>query len=336
MLTYDLSTLLSAGLPLVQALDVLAEQATEQRLRDVLLTLSREIQDGRKFSDALGRFPSLFPALYRGIVANGEASGRLDHALERLAAFLERDLEFRKKIRDVLIYPTMVLTMAGVVLSIFLVFIIPAFERVYARSHASLPLLTRMLLAWSRAGRMGLPVVLLAATLLFVPRVREWIWHAMVVPLQRALLRLPRIGTLAQTALLGRFAHSMAMMLQSGVPLLSALDVAGAVGGPLQFDAMVESLKRSVVQGWRLSEAMRASGWFTPVFLRMVSVGEETGRLDLMLARVAVILDRDFETRMRRFLTLLEPLLILLVGAIVGVILMSLYLPMFGLARLAR
>lgn len=336
MLTYDLSNLLSAGLPLAQALDVLAEQATEQRLRDVLLALWREIQDGRMFSEALGRFPDLFPPLYRGIVANGEASGRLDYALERLAAFLERDVEFRKKVRDLLIYPAVVLTMAGAVLSIFLAFIIPAFERVYARSHATLPLLTRLLLAFSRVFRMGLPFVLVAAALLFVPRVRGWLWHAVVVPAQRALLTLPRVGTLAQTALLGRFAHSMSMMLQSGVPLLSALDVAGGMGGPLQFDAMVDSLKQSVVRGRRLSEAMRASGWFTPMFLRMVSVGEETGRLDLMLARVAVILDRDFDTRMRRILTLLEPVLILLVGGIVGVILMSMYLPMFGLARLTR
>lgn len=336
MLTYDLSNMLGAGLPLVQALDVLAEQATEQRLRDVLLAVSREIADGRRFSEALGRFPDLFPALYRGIVANGEASGRLDYALERLAGFLDRDLEFRKKIRDILIYPTMVLTMAAVVLSIFLVFIIPAFERVYARSHATLPLLTRMLLASSREFRTGLPLVVLAATLLFVPAAREWVWRAVLVPLQRALLTLPRIGALAQTALLARFAHSLAMMLQSGVPLLSALDAAGAIGGPLQFDAMVGRLKHSVMHGRRLSEAMRASGWFTPVFLRMVSVGEETGRLDVMLARVAVILDRDFDTRMRRVLTLFEPILILLLGVIVGVILMALYLPMFGLARLAH
>ncbi len=336
MLTYDLSSLLGAGLPLLQALDVLAEQATEQRLRDVLQALSRDIQGGRKFSEALGRFPDLFPALYRGIVANGEATGRLDYALERLAAFLERDVEFRKKVRDILIYPAIVLTMAGVVLSIFLIFIIPAFERVYARSHATLPLLTRMLLATSRGFRTGLPFLLLAVTPLLVPPVREWVRRVVIAPLQRSLLGLPRVGTLAQSAVLSRFAHSMAMMLQSGVPLLSALEVAGAIGGPLQFDTMVDHLKQSVIHGRRLSEAMRASGWFTPVFLRMVSVGEETGRLDTMLARVAVILDRDFDARMRRNLALLEPLLILVVGAIVGVILMSLYLPMFGLARLAR
>ncbi len=333
MLTYDLSMLLGAGLPLMQALEVLGDQATEQQMRDVLHELSREIQEGRRFSEALGRYPELFPPLYRGIVTNGEASGRLDQALERLATFLERDLEFRKKIRDVFIYPAMVLSMAVVVLGIFLIYIIPAFERVYHRAGASLPFLTRVLLAWSRMARVGLPVAISAGALLFHPQARRWLQQTGGATVQRIVLRLPHAGGLAQTALLGRFAHSMAMMLESGVPLLSALEVAGAIGGPPEFRSMVEGLSRSVIQGRRLSDAMRASGWFTPMFLRMVSVGEETGRLDLMVARAAAILDREFDVRMHRFLTLLEPILILSVGAFVGVILMALYLPMFGLAR---
>ena len=333
MLTYDLSMLLGAGLPLMQALEVLGDQATELQMRDVLHELSREIQEGRRFSEALGRYPELFPPLYRGIVTNGEASGRLDQALERLATFLERDLEFRKKIRDVLIYPGLVLSMAVVVLGIFLIYIIPAFERVYHRAGSSLPFLTRVLLAWSRTARVGLPVAISAGALLFLPQARRWLQQTGGATVQRIVLRLPHAGALAQTALLGRFAHSMAMMLESGVPLLSALEVAGAIGGPPEFGSMVEGLSRSVIQGRRLSDAMRASGWFTPMFLRMVSVGEETGRLDLMVARAAAILDREFDVRMRRFLTLLEPILILSVGAFVGVILMALYLPMFGLAR---
>ncbi|HET9001066.1 MAG TPA: type II secretion system F family protein [bacterium] len=333
MLTYDLSMLLNAGLPLMQALEVLGDQATELQMRDVLHELSQEIQEGRRFSEALGRYPELFSPLYRGIVTNGEASGRLDLALERLATFLERDLEFRKKIRDVLIYPAMVLSMAAFVLCIFLIYIIPAFERVYHRAGASLPFLTRVLLAWSRTARVGLPVTISAGALLFLPQARRWLRQTGGATVQRIVLRLPHAGVLAQTALLGRFAHSMSMMLGSGVPLLSALEVAGAIGGPPEFASMVEGLSRSVIQGRRLSEAMRVSGWFTPMFLRMVSVGEETGRLDLMVARAAAILDREFDVRMRRFLTLLEPILILLVGAFVGVILMALYLPMFGLAR---
>jgi type IV pilus assembly protein PilC len=332
MLTYDLATLLGAGLPLLQALEVLADQG-ETRLREVLRELAREIRDGRRFSEALGRYPELFPPLYRGIVSTGETTGRLDQALERLAAFLERDIEFRKKIRDVLIYPAMVLTMAGVVLAIFLIYIIPAFERVYHRAGSSLPLLTRLLMTWSHAARLGLPLAVPVGALLFLPQARRWIQQTCGVFVQRAVYRLPHAGAVAHTALLGRFAHSMAMMLQSGVPLLSALDVAGAIGGPPEFGSMVEGLKRSVIRGRRLSDAMRTTGWFTPMFLRMVSVGEETGRLDLMVARTAVILDREFETRMRRFLTVLEPILILLVGAVVGIILLALYLPMFGLAR---
>lgn len=333
MLTFDLATLLGAGLPLLQALEVLADQASEARLREVLHELAREIRDGRRFSEALARYPEFFPPLYRGIVSNGEMTGRLDQALERLATFLERDLEFRRKVRDILIYPAMVLTMAGVVLAIFLIYIIPAFERVYQRAGSSLPLLTRLLMAWSHAARLALPLAVPAGALLILPQARRWIQRACGGFVQRAVFKLPHAGALAHTALLGRFAHSMAMMLEGGVPLLSALEVAGAIGGPPGFGSMVEGLKRSVMRGRRLSDAMRTSGWFTPMFLRMVSVGEETGRLDLMVARTAAILDREFETRMRRFLTVLEPILILLVGAIVGVILLALYLPMFGLAR---
>ena len=333
MLTYDLAMLLGAGLPLLQAIDVLADQAAEPQLREVLHELSREIQDGRKFSEALGRYPDLFPPLYRGIVANGETTGRLDQALERLATFLERDLEFRRKVRETLLYPAMVLTMAGIVLTIFLIYIIPAFERVYHRAGASLPPLTQALLAWSRVTRVGFPVMIAALPVLVVPRIRRWCSQTFGPPVQRAVLKLPHAGALAHTALLGRFAHSMAMMLASGVPLLSALDVVAEIGGPSELGSMVGRLKRSVIQGRRLSDAMRATGWFTPMFLRMVSVGEETGRLDLMVARAATILDRDLDVQMRRFLTVLEPLLILLVGAVVGVILMALYLPMFGLAR---
>ncbi|OLD42578.1 MAG: hypothetical protein AUI83_19200 [Armatimonadetes bacterium 13_1_40CM_3_65_7] len=333
MLTYDLGVLLGAGLPLLQALDVLGQQTTDQVLRGVLQDVSREIQVGKKFSEALGRFPSLFSPLYRGIVGNGETTGRLDLALERLAAFLERDLEFRRKVRDILVYPAMVMAMAGVVLTIFLIYIIPAFDQVYRHAGASLPPLTRALVAWSRLARTTMPLVFPCAAALLVPPVRRWLVGTCLPLIQRGLLAIPVTRSLARTALLGRFAHSMAMVLHSGVPLLSALDVAGVVGGPQEFGSVIDTLKRSIIGGRRLTEAMRGTGWFTPTFLNMVNVGEETGKLETMIARTAAILDREFDVRMRRFLTLLEPLLILMVGAIVGVILMALYLPMFGLAR---
>jgi type II secretory pathway component PulF len=333
MLTYDLAALLGAGLPLLQALDVLADQAESARVRTLLREVAAEVQNGRRFSEALGRYPGVFPPLYLGIVGNGEASGRQDLSLERLAGYLERDAELRKKIRDVLLYPALVLCLAAVVLVIFLLSIIPAFERVYHRAGAALPPLTRALLGASHALRLGMPAAVAAAALTGIPALRRRLAEAARPRLFRLLFRLPQAGALARSVLLARFAHSMAMMLQSGVPLLSALEVSAAIGGPPDFAVMVERLRRAVIQGRRLSDAMRGSGWFTPMFLRMVGVGEETGRLDAMLHRAAGILDREFEARMRRCFTLLEPALILLAGAVVGVIVLALYLPMFGLAR---
>src|SRR5205807_2055802 len=246
-----------AGIPLMQALDALEEQAPVGRRREVVRGAAMESSEGRKFSEALARHPDLFSPAYRGIVGNGELTGRLDLALERLAAFLQRDLEMRQKIRDMLIYPGLVLVMAGVVLTIFLMFIIPAFDRIYRTAGASLPLLTRILVEWSRAFRAGLP--LLAAA--------------------------------------------------------------------------VAALRRSINNGRRFTEAMRDTRWFSPMFVRIASIGEETGRLDAMMGRAAVILDRDLDLRLKRLMTFLEPALTLLIGAFVGVVLLALYLPIFGLSK---
>ena len=333
MLTYDLSMLLGAGIPLMQALEALEEQAPQGRLRDIARGAAREIAEGRKFSEALGRYPELFSTAYRGIVANGELTGRLDLALERLAGFLERDLEVRRKIRDMLIYPGLVLIMAGVVLTIFLMFIIPAFDRVYRTAGATLPLLTRVLVTWSRLFRAGLPVVVVAAITLVLREVRQRLWAMLGGPVQAALLKVPHADGLTRTMLQSRFAHSMGMMLQSGVPVLTALEVTGQMGGALQFGPVVGAVRRAINNGRRFSDAMRETRWFFPMFVRMVSIGEETGHLDTMMARAAVILDRDLDLRLRRLMTFLEPAITLLVGAFVGVILLALYMPIFGLSK---
>ncbi|TMI80553.1 MAG: type II secretion system F family protein, partial [Bacillati bacterium ANGP1] len=268
MLTHDLSMLLGAGIPLMQALEAIEEQAPDGRLREVMRGAAREISEGRKFSEALARHPDLFSSAYRGIVGNGELTGRLDLALERLAAFLQRDLEVRQKIRDMLIYPALVLVMAGVVLTIFLMFIIPAFDRVYRTAGATLPLLTRILVVWSRAFRAGLPLLAAAVAAAAFPPVRQRLWAVLAGPVQSALLRIPHAEDLTRSMLQSRFAHSMAMMLQSGVPVLTALEVTGQMGGPLQFGPVVAALRRSISNGRRFTDAMRDTRWFFPMFVR--------------------------------------------------------------------
>jgi type IV pilus assembly protein PilC len=333
VMTFHLAMLLGAGLPLSQALGALAEQTEDAWLRAVVDELTRDIAEGRSLSDALGRRPDLFGQVYVGMVRNGELTGRLDEALGRLAEYMDRDLEIRKKIREALLYPAIVLSVAACVLAVFLTFIIPAFDRVYKSAGASLPLVTRTLMAASRSFRAGLPFAAAAGVIVILPPSRRLLRAALAVRLQRLVLRLPRVGALAKSALLSRFARALGIMLRSGVPIVSALDVAGAVVGLPDFGSVVDRLKRQITEGHRFADAMRETGWFTPMIIQMTSLGEESGRLDVMLDRAASVLERDFDLQMRRFFTLLEPALTLVVGGIVGILLVALYLPIFGLAK---
>jgi type II secretory pathway component PulF len=332
-LTHHLAMLVGSGLPLSQALQVLSEHTDDERMSAVVQDLVWAIEEGRSLSDALERRPDLFSAAYVGMVRNGEVSGRLDQALERLASYIDRDLEVQRRVREALVYPAIVLTLAAAVLAVFLIFIIPAFDRIYRAAGAHLPPLTRALLVGSRVFRAALPYVPLAVLLGVLPPTRRLIWPVLGARLHALVLRLPRVGTLAKLAVLSRFAHAMGMMLQSGVPILSALEVAGKAVGTKESGEVIEALKRQIMQGQRLAEAMRETHWFTPMIIRMTSLGEESGKLDAMLDRGASILDREFDLQMKRLLTFLEPALTVLVGGIVGVILLALYLPIFGLAR---
>lgn len=332
LFTQHLAMLLGAGLPLLQALETLAEQTEETRMRDVVRQAADEIQQGITLSQALARDPDLFPPIYIGMVRNGEISGRLDEALGRLGAYLERDLEFRRKVQESLVYPSIVLGLAAIVLTVFLVYIIPAFDRVYRSVGADLPVLTQVLLAWSRLFRGYLPVFLLAAASLIVRPIRLAVWSRIAGPLQRLAMRLPQARHLAQTISLSRFVHALGAMLQSGVPVLPALEVAGQAAGSREFGPVVTFLQGQITQGRRFFEAMGQTGRFPPMIVRIVAVGEESGRLDVMLQRAAVLMDREFELRMRQFLTFLEPVLTIVLGGVIGLLLLALYMPIFGLS----
>ena len=333
LMTHHLAMLLGAGLPLYQALEALAEQTDDPQMRGIVQGLAQDIEEGKSLSVALGRHPDLFPAVYIGVIRNGELSGRLDEALERLAAYLERDQEFRRRVRDALVYPAIVLSLAAVVLAIFLTYIIPAFDRVYRSTGARLPTLTQALMAASVLFRHNLPLVGLALVLVILPPTRRIIWEALSGPLQRLVLRVPQARVLAQTISLSRFVHALGAMLQSGVPVLPALEVAGEAVGVPEFRGTVRYLISQISAGRRFGDSLRQTGQFPPMIVRMVALGEESGRLDAMLQRAGAVMDREFELRMRRFLTFLEPALTLFLGGVIGILLLALYMPIFGLGR---
>lgn len=333
LLAHHLATLVGAGLPLLQGLQALAEQLDDPRLRALVEALAADIQEGRQLSAAMARRPDVFSPVVVGIVRSGEIGGRLDEALARLAAYLERELEFRRRVRDALLYPGFVLVLALAVLGVFLTVIIPAFDRVYRSAGAELPALTQALVMASRLVRANLLLLLTGVPVALLPPVRRRLGEAVTALLLALGQRVGPVRALAHTLQLARFTQALGALLQSGVPVLTAIEVARDAGASPAFARVTEALQTAISEGRRLSEGMRATGTFPPLVVRMVALGEESGRLDAMVVRVGEVLDREFERAVRRLLAFLEPVLTLALGAIVGFIMLALYLPIFGLGR---
>lgn len=328
--THHMATLLGAGLTLVSALQAVEEHADSDGLRRFCRLLREEVERGTALSAALERMSAHLPPVLVGVIQSGEATGRLDVAFQRLSAHLERELEFRRKVREALAYPTVVLAAAAVVVVVFLVYVVPAFEQVYRSAGASLPPLTQALMATSRGVRTVLPTLLALVPFAVWPRIR-WAFWLRVGPLLEGLVgRLPRLGELMRTARAARLLQALGASLAAGVPVLTAVEVASAAAGRPGWASI---LRARLEGGGRLSDALQALDGFPSLACRFLGLGEESGQLGEMALRAGEVLDRDFEVRVRRLLAALEPALTVALAAVVGVILMALYLPIFSLGR---
>ncbi|MDR7523498.1 MAG: type II secretion system F family protein [Armatimonadota bacterium] len=332
--TFHLAGLLASGVPLLRGLEVLREQTESRQLQEAIADLQASIEAGHSLSAGLARHPALFSPLYLGVVRVGEVAGVLDQSLARLSDYLERELALQQKIRMMLVYPTFVAALAAVVAGIFVTFVVPVFDRVYRTAGVPLPPPTVALVAISHLVRRFWPLLLAAAAAgawaLTQPRVRTRLREAA----GRLLYRIPQVGSVARTIQVTRFVWTFGAMQASGVPVLSALDVTGEAIADPQMRAAIGHLRDGINRGRRLSEAMRSVTLFPPMVHRMVAMGEEAGRLDALLQRASDLLERETDFAIRRLMTLAEPLLTLALGGVVALILLALYLPIFGLPRL--
>jgi len=329
--THQLSALVGAGLPLLSALQALREQAEASTLAAAIQAVQADIEAGQGLSQALARHPRLFSAFYVGMIRAGELAGALDWTLQQLASYLEREVQLQRKLKGMLLYPAIVLALAAVVSGIFVMLIIPAFERVYRSAGATLPLPTLVLVAVSHFVREYAPALIIggaAAAVAFRGR-----WRRAKPSVDRWMLRIPHVGRLTRMVLVDRFVRTLGMMLRSGVPILSGLEAAAAAVDHQVMAAAIASITDAIHRGRRLSEPMRGNPLFPPLVTRMVAVGERSGTLDEMLAKAADLLDRDIEYALQRTITFLEPLITVVLGAVIGVMLIALYLPIFGLGR---
>jgi type IV pilus assembly protein PilC len=327
---HHMAALLGAGLTLFGALQAVEEHADSDGLRRFARGLREEVERGTVLSAALERVGREMPAVFVGVVQSGEATGRLDLAFQRLSAYLERELEFRRKVREALAYPAVVMAAAAVVVAVFLVYVVPAFERVYRSAGASLPPLTQAVMAVSRTVRSALPGLAVLAPFVVWPSLREAGWRRLATVVSKLAEKLPRVGALVRTARAARFLHALGSSLAAGVPLVAAVEVACRAAGRPAWSALV---RIQLEGGRRLSGALRSLPGFPAIAVRLVALGEESGSVGEMVQRAGEVLDREFDQRARRLLAALEPALTVGLAVVVGVILLALYMPIFGLGK---
>lgn len=336
MFTRQWATLTQSGMPVDQALAAVAEQADAQRVAKLVEALRGHVAAGESLPAVLGRFPRVFPPLYRGLVAAGSDSGRLGEVLSRLADYLEARQALRQKFATALIYPGLVTAVALGVIAVLLVYVVPQVVAVYEQSRQTLPWLTRALIATSAFFRAtgwlwllaAIALALVAAFALRRPALRAR-WHAL-------LLRTPAVGRLAGSLDSARFASTLAILVGSGTPLLRAMDAAADVVRLQPVAQAARAAAAAVREGAPLARALKEQRLFPPVLTHLVANGEQTGRLAPMLERAAAELERNAETRLAWIVALLQPALIVLMGAIVLVLVLAVMLPIVSMNQLIR
>lgn len=332
----QLATMIGAGLPLVRSLRSIARDHYDRRLGAVLVTVADDVQKGEMLSAALARHPEIFDEVFVSLVHTGEISGTLDRIMEQTATYLERAEALRLKVEAALRYPIFVLCFAGAVLLAMLLKIIPMFSEIYARFRVPLPLPTRILLGLSQAVTANLAVVALITALALVA-----VWNAARTDagrlwVDRTKFRLPLFGGLIRMYAVTKFARTLGILTSSGTQILYALRVIRPVPGNRVLELGIERVRSRVEQGMSLSRSMGEAGVFPEMLVQMTATGEETGQLDGMLMRTADFYEQRVTSSVEGLSSLVEPIAIVVLGALVGLMLVALYLPIFSLGQAMR
>ncbi len=332
MFTTELSTLLAAGLPLDRSLDILADISEGRGTKELVLSLLKSIREGSSFSDALQRHPAMFPRIYVNMVRAGEAGGVVDVVLEKLNEFLESSKELRDHVYSAMIYPVILAATGGLSIIVLLTFVLPRFSSIFNELGSSLPLATQILLAVSEALKAygWLALILLVAAW---PLSKAYVaseagrrkWDAVKLKLMKDLI------VKLETA---RFCRTLGTLLASGVPLLQALNNSREVIGNRVIASSIEAVSKGAKEGKGIFLPLSHAGVFPPLALSMIKVGEETGQLDQMLIKIAVIYEKIMKQAVKRFMAVLEPALIMVMGLVIGFIVISVLLAVFSIADL--
>ncbi|NLO90292.1 MAG: type II secretion system F family protein [Clostridia bacterium] len=325
----QLSVMIQSGIPLMSALKVFEEQLDKKNLREAVTQLRQSMEAGESFSEAMEKHSSIFPFVLIKMVAAGEAGGVLDSVLEKMADYFEWEHNTKEKAKSSLLYPMVVLGVALLAVTFVVVFVLPIFERILNQMQIDLPLTTKLVLAVSNFTRQFWYLVLMGiAGIIFT--VRYLLKTEKGRDLRdRWVLKIPLIGMLVSKIIISRFCRALSALLSGGVPILDALEVVKQTAGNRVFEKSISQVAQSLKEGEGMAEPLKASGVFPAMVVEMISVGEETGTVDLMLEKVGNFFDAEVEETAGRLSTLIEPVLIIILGIVIGLLLISILLPIF-------
>jgi type IV pilus assembly protein PilC len=328
----ELATLLKAGMPLVQSLDLLRRRVESSTFKGVLDDVYEKVRSGTALSDAFGAHGALFPSVYTASLLAGERSGSLDTVLRRFVEYTKIVATVKRKTLSALVYPTVLLSLSIIVIAVIVLLAFPAFQDFFAGFNAELPLLTRVILQISSIVRANL---LTAAALVAAAVLGGWLWArqpAQKARLHRMILRVPVLGDVARKFATSQMARTLATLLGGGLPLVNALEIAARSIGNQFMARQLDVVVARVREGESFAGALERRGVFPDVAVKMAEVGESTGALQDMLNTVADFYDEEIATRMERFVTLLEPTLLIVMGLVIAALLLALYMPLFELS----
>ena len=331
--TRQFSTMINAGLPLVQSLNILQQQTENKRLREVIKQVVYDVEAGNTLADALRKHPSAFPDLYVNMVAAGEAGGILDTILLRLATFLEKSDALVRKVKGAMVYPAVIVSVAVIAVAVLLIFVIPTFQSMFASVNMELPLPTRivigassLLIKWWWAFIIGLVALVVGGR-------QYYLTAGGRKTVDTTLLKAPVLGDLLRKSAVSRFTRTLGTLISSGVSILDGLEItAKTAGNRVIHDAVMQS-RQSIAGGETIAGPLAQSGVFPPMVVSMIAVGEQTGGLDEMLSKIADFYDAEVDVAVSALLSLMEPIMIVVLGVVVGGMVVAMYLPIFDMVN---
>ena len=330
--TRQFATMIDAGLPLVQCLDILGRQQDKKIFKDMLVQVKESVESGSTFADALKKHPKAFDNLFVNLVAAGEVGGILDTILNRLAAYLEKAQKLKKKVKSAMTYPATVVGIAVIVIAVILMFVIPAFEKMFADFGSALPVPTQIVINLSNFVQNYIVAIIGAIILLVFIIKKIYATEKGRDFIDDKVLKLPVFGILLRKVAVAKFTRTLGTMISSGVPILDGLEIVAKTAGNRTIEKAIYKVKQSISEGKTIAEPLEKSGVFPPMVCQMIAVGEQSGSIDTMLNKIADFYDDEVDDAVGNLTAMMEPMLMLFLGTTVGGLVIAMYLPIFKIA----